>query len=107
VNAAVPVAHYNRQLPGHLPLHSLLSSASDADQRSHREDTVAGAQMPPDGALDRRRHPYGDRASSFASAHSRGQHGAGQPSLSGARLGRGWFKALLAISSGGQKADVV
>jgi hypothetical protein len=39
--AAVTVAHYNRRLPGHLPLHLLLSSASDADRRSHLKDTVA------------------------------------------------------------------
>ena len=42
------------QLPDHLPLHSLHSSASNADSCRNLEDAVTGAQMPSDGVLDLR-----------------------------------------------------
>ena len=43
------------QLRDQLPLYPLHRSASNADQCCHLEDAVAGAQMPLDSLLDRRR----------------------------------------------------
>ena len=80
------------------------SSSQDEDQSTTlRRATVLYAFLPSVYSAA----PLSNGNASPADGRDQGQQGAGQPSLSGARLGRRRSKALLAISSGGQKADVV